>query len=66
MEIIRLLTILLILISGCVTTNTNPEVFFCPEDQCEERIVAIIQNAGDSIDVAMYSFTSPKIADALI
>lgn len=66
MEIIRLLTILLVLVSGCVNENTQPEAFFCPEDQCEERIVGIIQNANDSIDVAMYSFTSPKIADALI
>lgn len=66
MEIIRLLTILLVLVSGCVTESTNPEVFFCPEDQCENRIISIIQNADDSIDVAMYSFTAPKITDALI
>ena len=66
MEIIRLLTILLIVVSGCVNENTQPEAFFCPEDQCEERIVGIIQNADNSIDVAMYSFTSPNIAEVLI
>ncbi len=65
MNILRLLTIILVL-SGCVQETPDTTAFFCPEDQCEERIIALINGAEDSIEIAIYSFTSPEIAEALI
>lgn len=56
---------------GAVTLPKGPEqeskteAFFCPQDQCEERAISAILGAEHSIDVAMYSFTSEKIAYAL-
>jgi len=65
MELIRLLTILLLLCSGCVEKQQN-QVFFCPKEDCEERIIIAINHAETSIDAAIYSFTSEKIAVSLI
>jgi len=42
------------------------EVFFSPENGCEERICKEIEGAKKSIDVMMYYFTSRKIANALV
>lgn len=42
------------------------EVFFCPEDGCSAKIIALIDRANESIDVAIYSFTHREIAKALI
>lgn len=67
-------------ISGCFEEKTNfgtvilandseqeskTKAFFCPQDQCEERAISAILEAEHSIDIAMYSFTSEKIAEAL-
>ncbi len=67
MRKIRLLSIILVLfLFGCIEKQENTKIFFCPEDQCEERNIYAINNAEHSIDVAIYSFTSEKIAKALI
>jgi phosphatidylserine/phosphatidylglycerophosphate/cardiolipin synthase-like enzyme len=67
---IRLLTILVILLFGCVFPESfctnETEQFFCPNDECESRVVFAFDNAKESIHIAMYSFTSEGIADAAI
>ncbi|MCR4335495.1 MAG: phospholipase D-like domain-containing protein [archaeon] len=64
MRKIRLLTILLLLFSGCVEKQQN-QAFFCPQEDCEERVIIAINNAETSIDAAIYSFTSEEIASSL-
>ncbi len=39
--------------------------FFTPGTECEDRIIAEI-NRATTIDIAVYSITNPKIADAII
>ncbi|MCD6522293.1 MAG: phospholipase D family protein [Candidatus Diapherotrites archaeon] len=62
--------ILLLLIFGLYIwphSNTcKTEVYFCPEDNCEQVIAEAIGNAKEDVYVAMYSFTSQQIADKLI
>ncbi len=41
------------------------KVFFSPEDDCVRQIRAEINRAQDSIDIAMYYFTSRPLAQAL-
>jgi len=65
MKYIRLLTIILILVCGCVQEQAQ-EAFFCPEDNCEDRTILAIGNAESSINAAMYSFTSKEIFEALL
>jgi len=42
------------------------EVYFSPKGGCAERIIQEIDRADSLIDVAMYSFTSEPIAEALV
>ena len=65
---VRLLSIIFIFLflGGCVEQQTNNTAFFCPQDDCEERVIIAINNAEHSIDAAIYSFTSKNIASALI
>ncbi|MFH1637710.1 MAG: phospholipase D-like domain-containing protein [Candidatus Woesearchaeota archaeon] len=42
------------------------EAYFCPEDGCEERLIKAINSANSSIHFMVFSFTSRKVADALI
>ncbi len=51
---------------GTEEHKITAEPFFCPHDLCEQRVVAAIQGADESIDAAIYSFTSREIAGALI
>ena len=41
------------------------EAFFTPGTECEDRIIAEI-NRATTIDIAVYSITNPKIANAII
>lgn len=81
MPLIRRLTILIalaFLLQGCAsappsdgsaapqTGGLNAHAFFCPRDGCEERMVLAIGSAKHSVDAAVYSFTSPQIAGALL
>ncbi|MFH0955143.1 MAG: phospholipase D family protein [Candidatus Micrarchaeota archaeon] len=48
-------------------SNTNSiQPFFCPRDSCANRLSQKISEAKDSVDVAIYSFTSKEIKTALI
>ena len=59
--------------SGCIeqvspgpSAPANVDVFFCPADRCEDRAVNAIANSKESVDVAIYSFTSKEIEQALL
>ena len=41
------------------------EAYFTPDTECEDRIIAELGRAT-TIDIAVYSITNPKIADAII
>ena len=46
--------------------TVSEEVFFCPEEGCALQLILKINASEKSIDIAIYSFTHDKIADALI
>lgn len=39
---------------------------FCPEDRCEEKVASLLGNASVSVYIMVFSFTSEKIADAML
>ena len=51
-----------------IITSSNCEISVCfsPSQRCTSRIVNLIDKSKKEIDVAMFSFTSRKIARALI
>jgi len=75
----RLLIILLIivLLSGCIgiltvkeetivrETSQPPEVYFCPEEDCKEHLLDLLQNASYYIHCAFYDLDLPEIIDLL-
>ncbi len=42
------------------------ENYFCPEDQCKERVIKVLMEAEESIYFMTFSFTNEEIADALL
>ncbi len=46
--------------------GTPIEIYFSPDDKAEARIVALIQNAQESINFLAYAFTSNDIGDAIM
>jgi phosphatidylserine/phosphatidylglycerophosphate/cardiolipin synthase-like enzyme len=44
----------------------DTQVYFSPNGGCQEAVITEISHAQKSIDIAMYSFTSREIAQALI
>lgn len=70
-----ILGILIVLLAGTsffLLENNAPQkqfsekAFFCPEDNCALQLVQEINLSKNSIHAAVYSFTSEKIADAII
>jgi phosphatidylserine/phosphatidylglycerophosphate/cardiolipin synthase-like enzyme len=57
------ITIIFIAVPGFSGTAT--EVYFSPNGGCQEVIIKKIKSATDTIDIAMYYFTSVPIAEAL-
>lgn len=51
---------------AAVLISTRVEVFFSATDGCRERILRSINGAVESIYVAIYTFTSREIAEALV
>jgi len=41
------------------------EVYFCPKQNCDEKIISQINSAKKSIDIAVYSFTLDSIFDSI-
>ncbi len=54
--------ILLLLLTSC----TQVDSYFCPDDNCHEAIIHELENAEEEILFATYSFTHPAIAAAVI
>ncbi len=46
--------------------STNVKVFFSTHTSCSNEVIKLINNANSTIYIAIYSFTSQNIADALI
>ena len=46
--------------------NKRIENYFCPEDDCKEKIITELENAKESIYFMFFSFTDEDIADELI
>lgn len=66
MHKIRLLTILLLFVCGCIAPqDTQTQAIFCPQEECEDRVAIAISNAEESVHIAMYAFTSEEIAREL-
>ncbi len=42
------------------------ENYFCPEDECAQKIIDLINNAEKSVHFMAFSFTNENIADAMI
>jgi phosphatidylserine/phosphatidylglycerophosphate/cardiolipin synthase-like enzyme len=42
------------------------EVYFCPEDNCKETVINILENSKSSINVMAFSFTDDDIGDLLL
>ena len=45
--------------------SDNLEIYFSPEDDFEQRLLSLIENAKESIDFLAFAFTNKKISDAL-
>jgi len=52
----------------CLPTQVQAEIkaYFSPNGGCQEAVVAEINKAQKSINIAMYSFTSREIAQAVL
>jgi phosphatidylserine/phosphatidylglycerophosphate/cardiolipin synthase-like enzyme len=46
--------------------KVNLSVFFCPEDNCKEKIISLIDDSKNSIECALYSITDDDVAQAFI
>jgi phosphatidylserine/phosphatidylglycerophosphate/cardiolipin synthase-like enzyme len=52
---------------GSVLLNDVPvSVYFCPEDECADKIVRLIRDAEESVHFLAFSFTHTGIANALL
>lgn len=49
-----------------LTNSDSVQPFFCPADSCANQLTERIGLADQQIDIAIYSFTSEEISDALI
>jgi len=50
---------------GQTNGSNSPTVFFCPEDNCQEVIVNLINNSKQKIDCAVYDISDIDISAAL-
>lgn len=46
--------------------NIVLENYFCPEDNCKEKVIQAINNAKENVYFMTFSFTDEEIADALL
>jgi phosphatidylserine/phosphatidylglycerophosphate/cardiolipin synthase-like enzyme len=79
MRLIIILFIIVLLLCGCVEnltgnligpsevkeTSKPMEIFFCPEDECQEHLLGLLQNSNNSIHCAFFDLDLPKIIDIL-
>ncbi|MGR3296375.1 MAG: phospholipase D-like domain-containing protein [Candidatus Bathyanammoxibius sp.] len=60
------LILILALICLSPAAFASTEVFFSPADDVKERLITGIKDAGESLDIASFQFTSVDVAEALI
>ena len=60
--------IVLIFVSGCgnLRSDSKVDVYFCPEDNCKEHVLNVLENANNSILFMTYSFTDNDIGNVLV
>jgi len=46
--------------------NPHYDVFFCPSDDCKQALIQTLDNAKETIDCVVFSFTDQEIADAIV
>ncbi|HLF54971.1 MAG TPA: phospholipase D-like domain-containing protein [Candidatus Nanoarchaeia archaeon] len=52
---------------GLVKLNGHlVEAYFCPEDDCQERVLGVLKDAKSSIHFMTYAFTDDEIGDLLL
>jgi phospholipase D len=67
-KILVFLMIVLIFVSGCgnLRSDSKVDVYFCPEDNCKEHVLNVLENANNSILFMTYSFTDNDIGNVLV
>ncbi len=75
--LIPILLILLLLLTSCSTEKTvavekivtdqgSIEVFFCPQDKCEEELISFLDSAEKSIHCALYDIGLQSVQEKLL
>lgn len=52
--------------SSPITDATKVEVYFCPQDECADKLIDKVNSAKNSVYIAIYSFTLDDLSSALI
>ena len=60
----KVITFLLFLLFSAAAL-AQPKVYFSPSLQCEKRLLKLIDNAKESIDIAVYSINNTNLVEAL-
>ena len=67
----KILILFLIILSSCTITsnvvyepNSNIDVYFCPRDHCQDKIIQLINNSED-IKCAFYELNLPELKNIL-
>jgi len=53
-------------ISGVITDDGKIEVYFCPQDDCEQALVSFLDSAGQSIHCALYDIGLKSVQQTLL
>jgi len=64
-------SILLLLLTSIPACSNNllradTEVFFCPEDDCDEVMISLIDSTEESLYIAVFSLNHEGITDAIV
>ncbi|MFA5745825.1 MAG: phospholipase D-like domain-containing protein [archaeon] len=51
---------------GQTGETDSPQIYFCPEDNCQEVILSLIQDANKTIDCAVYDISSKEVSEVFI
>jgi len=80
MRLLIVLLIIVLLLSGCTEeptgkvieqelivreTSKPTEVYFCPEDECREHLLDLLQSANDYVHCALFDLDLPEIIEML-
>ncbi len=49
-----------------ILNNIQIENYFCPDDECEQHLISLINSANSSIYFMTFAFTSNNVGDAII